>query len=128
MAFNSADIRCALAHFGSDRPLAARDRQPPDLIGQVNTFGWQPPWRPGPRLTGCSPRHPYLQGNRQLVARVLAERLPQVHYSPQAGYLSWLDCRPPGAGADPAQAVLERARLELCHGPDFGPVGKASPA
>ena len=36
----------------------------------------------------------YLDGNRRLLADLLAERLPQVRYTPPEGtYLAWLDCR-----------------------------------
>ncbi|GGF21988.1 MalY/PatB family protein [Subtercola lobariae] len=35
----------------------------------------------------------YLDGNRQLLGRLLAEHLPEVRYSiPQATYIAWLDC------------------------------------
>jgi cystathionine beta-lyase len=42
---------------------------------------------------------------------------------PQAGYLSWLDCREAGLGEDPAQAFLERGRVALYSGRRFGAPG-----
>jgi cystathionine beta-lyase len=65
-----------------------------------------------------------LDGNRRLLAELLAERLPQVGYTrPQAGYLAWLDCRALGLGEDPAAAFLERGRVALSRGLDFGAQG-----
>lgn len=65
-----------------------------------------------------------LDHNRALLARLLAERLPEVGYEPpRAGYLAWLDFRPLGLGPDPAQPILERGRLALSPGPQFGPQG-----
>lgn len=67
----------------------------------------------------------YLDGNRQLVSRILRDRLPTVRqHLPEAGYLSWLDCAALGLGPDPARTLLERGRIELSHGPEFGPGGE----
>jgi cystathionine beta-lyase len=43
---------------------------------------------------------------------------------PQASFLAWLDCRPLGAGDDPAAVFLERGRVALSPGPDFGTQGR----
>jgi cystathionine beta-lyase len=65
-----------------------------------------------------------LEGNRHLLAELLAERLPDVRYTPpQAGFLAWLDCRALGLGDDPAAAFLERGRVALSRGLDFGAQG-----
>ena len=65
-----------------------------------------------------------LDHNRRLLGERLAELLPEVGYTPpRAGYLAGLDLRPLGLGDDPAAALLERGRLALNSGPDFGPPG-----
>ncbi len=65
-----------------------------------------------------------LDGNRRLLAGLLAEHLPEVGYEPpQAGFLAWLDCRALGLGDDPARAFLERGRVALSRGLDFGAPG-----
>jgi cystathionine beta-lyase len=47
-----------------------------------------------------------------------------VRYRPPDGtYLAWLDCRELGLGEDPAAAFLERGRVALSPGPDFGTGG-----
>jgi cysteine-S-conjugate beta-lyase len=66
-----------------------------------------------------------LDHNRELLAGLLAEHLPAVRYvPPQASFLAWLDCRELGLGDDPAAAFLERGRVALNSGPDFGSPGR----
>ncbi|MDG9706473.1 aminotransferase class I/II-fold pyridoxal phosphate-dependent enzyme [Streptomyces sp. DH37] len=65
-----------------------------------------------------------LDENRRLLADLLARRLPGVrHRPPQGTYLAWLDCRALGLGDDPAAVFLERGRVALSSGPDFGTGG-----
>ncbi|WP_189875958.1 MalY/PatB family protein [Streptomyces bluensis] len=65
-----------------------------------------------------------LDENRRLLAELLAEHLPAVRYAPaQATYLAWLDCRELGLGDDPAAVFLERGRVALSSGTDFGTGG-----
>lgn len=63
-----------------------------------------------------------LQANRDRVG----QRLPQgVRWrSPEASYLAWLDFRGLGLDADPAALLLERARVALSPGPEFGAPGE----
>ncbi|MGH3447179.1 MAG: MalY/PatB family protein [Nocardioidaceae bacterium] len=65
-----------------------------------------------------------LDRNRKLLADLLAEQLPDIGYQqPEATFLAWLDCRELGLGDDPAAAFLERGRVALTPGPDFGTGG-----
>ncbi|MEW2401054.1 MalY/PatB family protein [Streptomyces sp. NPDC046862] len=65
-----------------------------------------------------------LDDNRRLLAELLAEHLPAVGYEPaQATYLAWLDCRELGLTEDPADAFLQRGRVALNSGSDFGTGG-----
>lgn len=67
---------------------------------------------------------PYLQANRDWLVRAVAERLPGVRMGvPEGTYLAWLDCRESAAGADPQRFFLDRAKVGLNPGPDFGPPG-----
>ncbi|MDN5763512.1 MAG: aminotransferase class I/II-fold pyridoxal phosphate-dependent enzyme [Microlunatus sp.] len=62
--------------------------------------------------------------NRALLGEWLAEMLPEVRWRrPEATYLAWLDCRQYDLGADPAAAFLERGRVAVNSGLDFGPGG-----
>lgn len=65
-----------------------------------------------------------LDAHRQLLADLLARQLPSVGYRPpDATYLAWLDCRELGLGEDPASAFLDRGRVAVNPGLDFGPGG-----
>jgi cystathionine beta-lyase len=62
-----------------------------------------------------------LDGNRGLLAELLAAHLPGVGYvEPRAGYLTWLDLSSLGLGPDPAGPLLEHGRVALSPGPQFG--------
>ncbi|MFF5954873.1 MalY/PatB family protein [Streptomyces luteogriseus] len=65
-----------------------------------------------------------LDGNRWLLADLLAEHLPAIRYRPgEATYLAWLDCRALGIGDDPAEVFLHRGRVALSSGLPFGTGG-----
>lgn len=62
-----------------------------------------------------------LDSNRALLGELLERNLPEVGYRrPAAGYLAWLDVSALDLSADPAAAILERGRLALSPGPQFG--------
>lgn len=66
----------------------------------------------------------YLRENRALVTDFVAKRLPQVgHHAPEATYLSWLDFRNTDLGNEPAKALMERAKVGLNEGADYGKGG-----
>lgn len=66
-----------------------------------------------------------LDGNRRLLAQLVAEQLPGVRLvEPESTYLAWLDLRELGLGDDPAATLLERARVALSSGPSFGAGGQ----
>ena len=63
-----------------------------------------------------------LDDNKRMLGELLAEQLPQIGYvPPDASFLAWLDCR--SVGDDPAQVFLERGRVALSRGLDFGAQG-----
>lgn len=63
--------------------------------------------------------------NLRLLAGLLADELPTVRYRPpDASYLAWLDCRPLGLPTEPAEFFLDRARVALNEGADFGEPGR----
>ncbi|HWM96469.1 MAG TPA: aminotransferase class I/II-fold pyridoxal phosphate-dependent enzyme, partial [Streptosporangiaceae bacterium] len=56
--------------------------------------------------------------------RLLGERLPGARYvPPEASYLAWVDCAGLGLGPEPAQVFLDRGRVALGRGLDFGAPG-----
>ena len=65
-----------------------------------------------------------LTRNRALLADLVTEHLPGVTYRPSpATYLAWLDCRDAGLDGDPAAVFLERGKVALVSGPEFGTRG-----
>ena len=62
-----------------------------------------------------------LDGQRALLADLLAEHLPEARMRPLEGtYLAWLDLRAYGH-ADPAAVALEKGRVRLAPGHDYHP-------
>jgi cysteine-S-conjugate beta-lyase len=63
----------------------------------------------------------YLRSNRDHLHARLAAEAPDVRaYAPEGTYLSWLDFRATAIGDDPAARLLERGRLALNCGRDYG--------
>jgi len=66
-----------------------------------------------------------LQGDRDYLMQYLAENIPGIRMTrPEATYLAWLDCRDLNLPQPPAQFLLEKARVALNNGADFGEPGK----
>ena len=56
--------------------------------------------------------------------RLLGERLPGAVYTPpEASYLAWVDCAGLGLGPEPAAVFLDRGRVALGRGLNFGAPG-----
>jgi cysteine-S-conjugate beta-lyase len=86
------------------------------LLGSVAAFTRSLPW-----LDAVVEQ---IDENRKLLATLLREQLPGVGYVPgSATFLAWLDCRKLGLGDDPAATFLERGRIALSPGTDFGVQG-----
>ncbi|PXY22258.1 MalY/PatB family protein [Prauserella muralis] len=67
----------------------------------------------------------YLDGNRRLLATLLAEHLPGVGYTmPEGTYLAWLDFTGLGLGDHPGAVLHERAGVVLVDGPECGEPGR----
>lgn len=124
-AFNLAGLRCAIAHLGH-RPTAEKIAElPGHLFGAVNSLGAEATlaaWTLGDAWLADTLG--VLEGNRDHLARRLAAELPQVRFTvPEATYLAWLDFSAVGLGDEPAERLLETARVALSRGLDFGSAG-----
>ena len=134
-AWNLAGLKAALLIAGPDatddlRRLPEEVSHGPSHLGVIAhtaAFRHGQPWLQA-LLNG-------LAANRDLLAELLNEHLPQVRYRPpDATYLAWLDCRalglhtsvdttPNGGVSDldgPARMFLDRARVALSSGHVFG--------
>lgn len=122
-AFNLAGLRCSVADVAAAPVRAALDALPPLLLGQpgnAGVLGSLAAWQHGDAW--LAEVRTLLDRNRRLVAAGLPDGVR--HHVPEATYLSWVDWRPLGFGADPAAALLDKARVMLSHGPEFGPGGQ----
>jgi cysteine-S-conjugate beta-lyase len=127
-SFNIPGLRCALMYFGSaELRERFRARFPDRSIGQVGVVGVDATvaaWRHGGEwLEGVLGR---LGENRERLTAFLAAELPEVGYrKPEGTYLAWLDCNALGLPEPPFQFFLERARVGLSDGAEFGAPGRA---
>ena len=125
--FNIAGVRTSIAHFGTPElksrfHAAIADR----LLGGPSRFGIAATvaaWREGEAW--LAEVMGYLDGNRRRVAE-WAEAVGLPHHLPEATYLAWLDCRHLDLPEDtsPYEHFLERAKVGLSNGADFGPPGR----
>ncbi len=121
--WNIAGLKCGIAVAGSDQNAAVLAERWEallcshlGLLGSVAAFSESVPW-----LDAVVTQ---IDENRALLGRLLREQLPEVGYVPgSATFLAWLDCRNLGLGDDPAAAFLDRGRVALSPGPDFGHQG-----
>lgn len=67
----------------------------------------------------------YLEANRDYVLDYIAAFMPAIKCNvPEGTYLAWLDCREAGIPGNPHKFFLERARVALNDGADFGAGGE----
>lgn len=67
-----------------------------------------------------------LDQNRNLVANLIAARIPSVGYAiPHCSYLAWLDLSNLNLGEDPGAALIERAKVAFNSGHIYGDLGKS---
>lgn len=67
----------------------------------------------------------YLEGNRDFLMAYLTEKIPAIRaFPPQGTYLAWLDCRDLIKDQNPGAFFLEKARVALNNGLDFGREGE----
>lgn len=123
-AFNLAGLGCAEIVTASAAAAGVIERLPVGAthcghlgaIGSIAAFREGGPWLDDVLAV--------LDHNRRLLADLLAEHLAEVGYEPpQASYLAWLNVRALDLGPDPSQPLLERGRVALSPGPQFGPQG-----
>jgi cystathionine beta-lyase len=63
----------------------------------------------------------YLESNRDYLFNFIGRQLPEIKMTkPEGTYLAWLDCRQLNLDTTPQQFFLEKARVALNNGADFG--------
>ena len=124
--FNIPGLRCALMYFGTQE-LKERfhRRMPARLLGYPNVIGIDATiaaWRHGqPWLKQVMT---ILEANRKTLTAFMATEMPGVKYrQPEATYLAWLDCRGLNISGSPFEFFLDKAKVGLMEGANFGEAG-----
>lgn len=125
-AFNIAGLKIAFAII---QDAALRDRVQACRLGMVDQGSGLGLLAMEAAFTQCDAwllaLIAHLQANRDHLVQRL-RRLPGLQLAtPEATFLAWLDLREAGLGPDPAEVLLERGRVALNAGVDFGAPGFA---
>jgi len=123
-AFNLAGLKTALVITASDWAREAAQRVPPltDRLGLLGVIAAEAAFAYGDRWLDAV--RTQLAANRAVLGELLAAELPKITWTPpQASYLAWLDCRAFALGDNPSEMFLERGRVALSRGLDYGREG-----
>ena len=124
-AFNVAGLKGAVAVAGSaamERLLARLPASCQYGAGLFGVLASLAAWDSGADWLDALLRQ--LDHARTEFGRLLGERVPGAAYTPpEASYLAWVDCAGLGLGPEPAAVFLDRGRVALGRGLDFGAPG-----
>ncbi|SHN45590.1 MalY/PatB family protein [Cryptosporangium aurantiacum] len=121
-AWNLAGLKTALL-LGGDEVVGKFERIPDDVWSSTGNLGVIASVA---ALEECEAWLDELRAALEVNRRWLAEALAPLgvgYRPPDATYLAWLDFRDVGLGDEPASVLLERGRVALYRGLDFGPEG-----
>lgn len=124
-AFNIAGLKGAVAAAGSASRQRLLARLPSSCQYGAGLFGVLASlaaWSSGDEWLDALLAQ--LDHARTEFGRLLRQRLPEAGYvPPEASYLAWVDCSRLGLGPEPAKVFLDRGRVALGRGLNFGPPG-----
>jgi cystathionine beta-lyase len=119
--WNLAGAKCALMVAGDDRTLALLDSFPEEVTCRTSILGLHANVTAFSALDWLDDTIAKVVANDELLAELLAERLPAAIYSrPRASYLGWIDLRDYDLGEDPAAVLIDGARVALNSGHTYG--------
>ncbi|MBW2394341.1 MAG: pyridoxal phosphate-dependent aminotransferase [Deltaproteobacteria bacterium] len=125
-AFNIAGLPIAFAVFGSQELKQPFRKLPPHVLGHggiLDDAATLAAWTDGQAWLDAVLS--YLAENRQRVIAFFSERFPGVRLlPPDATYLAWLDFQELDLPGNPREFFLERGRVALSPGSDFGSQGE----
>lgn len=124
-SFNIAGMKCSITQFGSEELMSRYNESHPRIRGSVSnlamiatTAAWQNAnhWLEATLAT--------LKSNRDNTCQYLGQSGLDINlFPPQGTYLAWIDFRNSVASGDPYQFLLDKAKVALSPGPDFGTPG-----
>ncbi len=123
-AFNVAGLKSALIVTASEhsRELVAGIGRQNDHSGLLGAIAAEAAFTHGDEWLDAVLAQ--LDANRTWLTSELSARLPGVAWRPPQGtFLAWLDCAGLGLGDEPASVFLERGRIALGRGLDYGREG-----
>jgi cysteine-S-conjugate beta-lyase len=123
-AFNVAGLKAALVITASDRARDVVRRLPllTDRVGLLGVIAAEAAFTYGDGWLDAVRKQ--LAANRRLLGQLLEAELPDIAWTPpEASYVAWLDCRALSLGDDPAATFLDRGRIALSRGLDYGREG-----
>jgi|SRR5580700_4721470 len=124
-AFNIAGLKGAVAVAGSASGQRLLTRLPSSCQFGAGLFGVLASlaaWSAGDEWLDALVAQ--LDHARTEFGRLLRQRLPEAGYvPPEASFLAWVDCARLGLGPEPAEVFLDRGRVAVGRGLNFGPPG-----
>jgi cystathionine beta-lyase len=123
--FNIPGLYCSVGVVQNPDLRAALEQAQAGLVPHVNVLGFAAAlaaYRHGQAWLDAL--LVYLERNRDYLLEYIADHLPGIGCrQPEGTFLAWLDCRQAGIPGNPHEFFLERARVGLNDGADFGPGG-----
>lgn len=124
-AWNVPGLKCGLTIAAGAETWAELQRIPIEVsygtsimgvAANIAAFRYGGPW--------LADTLEYLTANRNAFGDMLRRHLPGARWTPpEATYLVWVDATSLGLGEDPAAVFLDRGRVAVSRGLDFGPEG-----
>lgn len=135
--FNLAGAKCSVIVAADERANRLLETLPPEVATRTSILGLHA------NVAAFEEAHEWhdralaqIEANQLLLQSLLRAKLPEIKYSPgTAGYLAWLDLRDLSLGdardagnageasLEPAAQILQRAKVALNNGRDFGAGG-----
>jgi cystathionine beta-lyase len=123
--FNLAGLKCAAVVTGSARMAGIVEEFPPDSrwrTGHLGVIATVAAFRDG--RSWLDQLLATLDARRTQLGELLRDRLPAISWHPpQATFLAWLDCSKIGADDEPRALFMDRARVAVEAGTQFGAAG-----
>ncbi|MDY6916339.1 MAG: PatB family C-S lyase [Chloroflexota bacterium] len=124
--FNIPGLRCSVAIIANEELRRRFEAARVGLVPNPNIMGYVAAlaaYRQGEPWLEQLLR--YLEANRDFLLGYVESRLPGIEMGrPEATYFAWLDCRRAGIAGSPFEFFLEKARVALSDGPQFGRGGE----